>query len=133
MSSPAPQPPKPQPLAAARAAETAARAVPGVIDLSGGRIGEFATYGGGERVVGVRVRNGPDANVVLRLVVEYGRALPELTDDVRSRVREAVTPYLMRADTTVDIDVVDVTTREAVVAELPTVATATPLTAAGES
>lgn len=123
---------KPQPLAAARAAETTARAVPGVLDLSGGRIGEFATYGSGERVVGVRVGSGPDPSVTLRLVVEYGRDIPELTDEVRRRVREAVAAYLLRADVPVNIDVVDVSTREAAAAALPSVATATPLRAIGE-
>ena len=42
--------------AAARAIAAAVRAVPGVIDLTGGPGGATATYGAGERVVGVVLR-----------------------------------------------------------------------------
>ncbi len=97
-------------LAVARAAESAARAVPGVADLSGGTIGEFSTFGSGERVTGVRVRTAPQPSVAVRLVAVYGRPLPELTDEVRAGIRAAVNPLFNRDDVPVDIDIVDVTT-----------------------
>lgn len=101
-----------QPLAVARAAVDAARAVTGVLDLSGGTIGEFATYGGGERLPGVRVRTGERPSVALKLVVAFGQELPELTDEVRSRVRAAVAPLLGHEAVPVDIDIADVRIRE---------------------
>lgn len=97
-----------QSIAAARAAAEAARAVPGVLDLGGGVLGEFATYGGGDRVLGVRVRAGERPSVALKLIVEFGSALPELTDSVRAGVRSAAAGLLGRDDLVVDIDVVDV-------------------------
>jgi uncharacterized alkaline shock family protein YloU len=111
----------------ARAADEAARAVPGVVDLYGGRLGEFATYGGGERITGVRVQTGPQPSVKLRLVAAYGQALPELTEHVRLRVREAVATFLGRSDVPVDIDVADVVTRDEQppAAELPATAAQT--------
>ncbi len=99
-------------LAMARAAADAARAVPGVVDLSDGIVGEFATYGGGERLPGVRARVGDQPSVRLKLVVAFGRALPELTDEVRARVREAVAS-LAGESVTVDIDIVDVRVEDA--------------------
>jgi uncharacterized alkaline shock family protein YloU len=102
-----------QSLAVARAAVAAARDVAGVLDVHGGRIGEFATYGGGERVVGVRVRTGTEPSVALKLVVEFGRQLPELTDEVRHRVDEAVAPLLGRDHVPVDLDIVDVRAAQA--------------------
>lgn len=107
-----------QSIAVARAAAEAARAVAGVLDLAGGMIGEFATYGGGERQVGVRVRSGDQPSVALKLVVAFGAALPELTDNVRERVRDAVVP-LLGTDTTIDIDVVDVRLEDAGERALP--------------
>lgn len=99
---------RPQSFLVARAADQAARAVPGVVDLYGGRIGEFATYGGGERITGVRVQTGAEPAVKLRLIAAYGQALPELTETVRTRVRESVATFLGRTDVPVDIDVADV-------------------------
>jgi uncharacterized alkaline shock family protein YloU len=98
----------PQLLAAARAAVDAARAVPGVVDLSDGAVGEFATYSGGERVPGVRIRTGERPAVRLRLVVAFGQVLPELSDEVGARVRKAAGPLLGDDDITVDLDIVDV-------------------------
>jgi len=95
-------------LAVARAAESAARGIAGVADLSAGTIGEFSTYGSGERVSGVRVRTGDDPSVGLRLVVEYGRPLPELVDEVRARVLAEVTPLFGR-EVPVNLEIVDVT------------------------
>lgn len=99
---------RPQTFLVARAADQAARGVPGVVDLYGGRIGEFATYGGGEKITGVRVQTGPEPSVKLRLIAAYGQALPELTETVRTRVRQSVATFLGRSDVPVDIDVADV-------------------------
>ena len=101
-----------QTLAAARAAEAAARGVPGVLDLSGGTVGEFATYGDGQRVAGVRVRTGAQPSVALKLVVAFGQHLPELTETVRARVQEAVAAPLGSGDVPVDLDIVDVRVQE---------------------
>jgi len=97
-------------LAVARAAESAARATAGVADLSGGAIGEYSTYGSGERVSGVRVRTGDEPSVGVRLVVEYGRPLPELVDELRSRILADVTPLFGR-EVPVNLEIVDVTTQ----------------------
>lgn len=67
----------------------AARAAPGVVDLHPGRMGEFATYGRGHRVNGVRVRPGPK-EVTVRVVVEYGRPLLNLAEAVRGAVLAAL-------------------------------------------
>lgn len=96
------------PIALARVAERAARAVPGVLDLHGGAVGEFATYGGGERIRGVRVTRGPATSVALRLVAAFGYPLPELADEVRDRVRSALGDTTGDAPATVDLQVVDV-------------------------
>ena len=96
------------PLALARAAARAARGVDGVVDLNAGSVGEFATYGGGEREPGVRAVVGGRPRIALRLVVAFGRPLPELTDDVRSRVQDAAVGLLGGSRPTVDVHVVDV-------------------------
>jgi uncharacterized alkaline shock family protein YloU len=101
--------PSPSPLALARAAAQAARAVEGVVDLQGGAVGEFATYGGGERQTGVRVVVTGTPRVSLRLVVAFGRPIPELADQVHTRVREATTALLPAGtDVVVDVHVADV-------------------------
>lgn len=95
-------------IALARVAEQAARGVPGVLDLHAGAVGEFTTYGGGERVRGVRVRTSPSPSVALRLIAAYGYPLPELTDEVRERVREALEGVTGQRTAAVDLHVVDV-------------------------
>ena len=95
----------------ARAVEEAARGVAGVADLDGGAVGEFATYGDGDRVRGVRARAPRETEptkVALRLVVRFGYPLPELTDQIRATVREVVQRLTGVADASVDLHVVDV-------------------------
>lgn len=92
----------------ARAAEEVALAVGGVIELDGGAVGEFATYGGGGRVRGVTVKQGPPARVAVRLVVAYGRPLPELADDVRHAVEGRVAELTDAARVLVDVHIADV-------------------------
>ena len=92
----------------ARAAADAARTTTGVTRLDGGALGEFATYADGERVEGVRIGREDTSTVRLRLVVEYGRPIPEIAADVDAAVRDRLAPRWR--PTRVDIDVVDVVT-----------------------
>lgn len=92
----------------ARAAADAARATSGVTRLDGGALGEFATYADGERVEGVRIRPEDPSSVLLRLVVSYGRPIPEIAEDVEAAVRDRLGPRWR--PTRIDIDVVDVET-----------------------
>ncbi|SFQ60247.1 hypothetical protein SAMN05421810_110152 [Amycolatopsis arida] len=73
-------------------AETIAREVlahPAVVRLDGGPLGVVATHLPGRRVTGVRV---PDdgAPVEVGVVLRLGEPLPELTEQVRHRVRGVV-------------------------------------------
>ena len=92
----------------ARAAADAARSTAGVSRLDGGALGEFATYADGERVEGVRIGSEDPTRVRLRLVVAYGRPIPEIAADVDAAVRDRLAPRWR--PTRVDIDVVDVVT-----------------------
>jgi uncharacterized alkaline shock family protein YloU len=92
----------------ARAAAGAARSTAGVSRLDGGALGEFATYADGERVEGVRIGSEDPTRVRLRLVVAYGRPIPEIAADVDAAVRDRLAPRWR--PTRVDIDVVDVVT-----------------------
>lgn len=108
-------------VALARMAEQAARAVPGVLDLHAGAVGEFTTYGGGERIRGIRVATGAAPSVALRLVAAFGYPLPELTDEVRERVRDALEGVTGQPVGAVDLHVVDVREEtEGPTAALPT-------------
>jgi uncharacterized alkaline shock family protein YloU len=92
----------------ARAVADAARSTTGVARLDGGAVGEFATYADGERVEGVRIGREDPSTVRLRLVVAYGRPIPEIAADVDAAVRDRLAPRWRT--TRVDIDVVDVVT-----------------------
>ena len=93
----------------ARAAADAARTTAGVTRLDGGALGEFATYADGERVEGVRLGREDPTAVRLRLVIAYGRPIPEIAADVETAVRDRLGPHWR--PTRVDIDVVNVDTR----------------------
>ena len=73
----------PSPVDVARVVADAARSHDDVVDLDAGLAGEFATYGLGGRVPGVRVERDRDGRtqVQVRLVVRFGRALPDVGDD----------------------------------------------------
>jgi uncharacterized alkaline shock family protein YloU len=94
----------------ARTVADAARSTAGVTRLDGGAVGEFATYADGERVEGVRIGSEDPTRVRLRLVVAYGRPIPQIAADVDAAVRERLAPRWH--PTRVDIDVVDVVTGE---------------------
>jgi uncharacterized alkaline shock family protein YloU len=92
----------------AREAADAAMATAGVARLDGGALGEFATYADGERVEGVRIGSEDPTRVRLRLVVAYGRPIPDIAADVDAAVRDRLAPRWHPGR--VDIDVVDVVT-----------------------
>jgi uncharacterized alkaline shock family protein YloU len=78
-------------LEVARSAADAARSHGDVVDLDAGLASEFATYGLGGRVPGVRVEHEQDrTRVRLRIVVRYGRSIPDIGDEVRARVAAAL-------------------------------------------
>jgi uncharacterized alkaline shock family protein YloU len=68
------------------AVAAAALGSPLIAGLSGGRLGEIATYLPGRRVVGVRQADGV---VELHVVARWGTSLPEVAEVVRA----AVAPY----------------------------------------
>ena len=112
----------------ARVAAQAARGVPGVVDLSGGAVGEFATFGVGERVSGIRAKAGDPATVTVRVVAEFGESLPALADRIRQRVGDVLGQFPgleSRAAAVVSIDIVDV--------EVATQRAALPATASPDS
>lgn len=76
-------------LRVARAASDAALATEGVVRLGQGLYAEAATYGAGEKVVGVMVDK---ERVEVHVVVGYPppRPLPELAGEVRERVAREV-------------------------------------------
>lgn len=90
----------------ARAAADAAKAITGVARLDGGAFGEFATYADGERVEGVRIGHEDPSTVRLRLIVAYGRSIPQIAADVDAAVRDRLGPEWR--STRVDIDVVGI-------------------------
>jgi len=70
---------------------------PDVLSLSGGMVGEVATYLPGRRVTGVRVR---DAVVEVHVVARYGPPM----DEIGAQVRAAVTPFVGDRTVAVTID-----------------------------
>lgn len=92
----------------ARSVADAARSVDDVVDLDAGVAGEFATYGLGGRVPGVRIdvdRTGRTFAHV-RVVVRFGRPLPDIGDDVRARVAAALGDRT--GDPEIDVHVADI-------------------------
>ncbi len=63
---------------------TAALSCPEVARLSGGLVGEVATYLPGRQVAGVRLT---DEEVEVHIVARWGRPLPEVADAVHEAVR----------------------------------------------
>ncbi|MEV4465347.1 Asp23/Gls24 family envelope stress response protein [Micromonospora echinofusca] len=87
-------------------AVAAARSVPGVVEL-GGDVARFFNavldkvgldqVGDARRGCSAHVTNGA-AVVNLVIVIEAGRAVPQVTADVRAQVTEAVEAYGLRVD-----------------------------------
>ncbi len=97
-------------LAIARAAADAATAHDDVLQLDAGLAGAFATYGRDGRVAGVQVdaaRSGP-TQVRVRLVVHFGRPLPDIGDEVRARITAVLSDLV--DDVEVDVHIADITT-----------------------
>ena len=97
----------PSAYAVARVAAAAAVVVPGVVTLDAGAVGEFATYGDGQRVRGVRVATGAQPSATVRIVVAYGRPVVAVADLVREQVRMA-TAELLSSEPMVNVEIVDV-------------------------
>ena len=110
------------PVTLAGAAAEAAVATKGVARLDGGLAGTVATYGGGRRVRGVRVRDGEDPSVEVHVVLTLDRPVPVVTSDLRDAVTAAL-ERLGDRGRAVHIHVADVTTEPEVevVGELPPV------------
>ena len=68
----------------AEAIAAAATNVPGVARLSGGKVGQIATYAPGRKVNGVRFAG--DA-VEVHVVAEWVASLPQLADDLRAALQ----------------------------------------------
>ncbi len=102
--------PAPSTVDVARAVADSARAHDDVVDLDAGLAGEFATYGLGERVPGVRVERDLDerADVRVRIVVRFGRPLPAIGDEVRDRITSAL--HGLVDDPSVHVHVADIVT-----------------------
>lgn len=69
------------------AVAAAVLACPSVTGLSGGRLGEVATYLPGRRITGVRIA---DDGVVVHLVGRYGPTIGEIAAEVRAAVQAVV-------------------------------------------
>ena len=65
------------------AVAAAALGCPFIVDLTGGRFGEVATYRPGRRILGVREVDG---TVEVHVVARWGRPLPEVAEVVRAAV-----------------------------------------------
>ncbi|PRX51335.1 hypothetical protein B0I33_101488 [Prauserella shujinwangii] len=91
----------PEQLADSVAEEVSAHA--SVVRLDGGALGTLATPLPGRRVAGVRV-TGPGEPVAIGVVLRLGSPLPEVTAELRGRVRAVA------GDVPVDIEVTDVVT-----------------------
>ncbi len=101
--------PVPSTLDVARAVADAACSHDDVVDLDAGLAGEFATYGLGGRVAGVRIDRDDDrAAVRVRVVVRFGRPLPAIGDEVHDRIRSALRD--VADDSTVHVHVADIVT-----------------------
>ncbi len=94
----------------AQALRRTARAVPGIADVYGGRLGEIATYGRGSRVPGVRVwSEAGRVHVEVHVVVAYTPdvALPALADLVRTRLRQQLRDLAVTAIGAIDVVIDD--------------------------
>ncbi|MGK2929605.1 MAG: Asp23/Gls24 family envelope stress response protein [Acidimicrobiales bacterium] len=102
--------PAPSTVDVARAVAEAARTHDDVDDLDAGLAGEFATYGLGDRVPGVRVDRGRDGHVDarVRIVVRFGRPLPTIGDEVHTRITAALRDLV--AEAAVHVHVADIVT-----------------------
>lgn len=82
------------------AVAAAVLACPSVTGLSGGRLGEVATYLPGRRITGVRIA---DDGVAVHLVGRYGPTIGEIAAEVRAAVQAVVG----RRPVTVSVDDLD--------------------------
>lgn len=104
----------------AAAAAGAAVGTKGVVRLDSGPAGTVATYGGGQRVRGVRLTDGSDPAVHLHLVLTLDRPIPQVTADVRDAVSAAL-ELLGDTGRAVHLHVTDVIAEPEAAGELPPV------------
>jgi uncharacterized alkaline shock family protein YloU len=98
----------PSALALAAAAASASARVDGVVELDGGPMGSFSTYGEGRRCTGVTVTPQEGSLVVrIRLVARFGSLLPELGAAIRAEVERELRPMLGDQAVVVDVEITD--------------------------
>ena len=97
------------PVEVAQIAAAAAAGVPGVVGFHSGTVGEIATYGGGRRIEGIRLRPGSPPSIAAYLVVAYGQSLHDLAAAVRQAVAGALAEHAGPgyARVTVDVHIAD--------------------------
>lgn len=88
----------------------AVQACPSVVRLSGGAIGEVATYLPGRRITGVRIT--ADGGVEVHVVARYGPTI----DEIAAEVRKAVTAVTGSRRVWVGVDDLDITALSSTVA-----------------
>lgn len=94
--------------AVAQAAARAAERVEGVVDLDGGPLGSFSTYGDGRSCSGVTVTaTGDELEVRVRLIAAFGTVLPRLAAQVRAAVGREVGGWAGGRMVVVDIEITD--------------------------
>jgi uncharacterized alkaline shock family protein YloU len=99
----------------AHAIVAAARAVPGVADLSTGGLPEVATYGAHERVRGLAVTptaDGPNIEIHLCARYDVSLVLTDLAARLRMAIRECVEALGARTPARIDVVFDDVRTEE---------------------
>jgi uncharacterized alkaline shock family protein YloU len=93
------------PVEVAQIAAAAAAGVPGVVGFHSGTVGEIATYGGGRRIEGIRLRPGSPPSIAAYLVVAYGQSLHDLAAAVRQAVAGALAEHAGPGFALVAVDV----------------------------
>lgn len=94
--------------AVAQAAARAAARVEGVVELDGGPLGSFSTYGDGRSCPGVTVTStGDELQVGVRLIATFGAVLPRLAAQVRAGVDRELSVRAGGRTVVVDIEITD--------------------------
>ncbi len=93
------------PVEVAQIAAAAAAGVPGGVGFHSGTVGEIATYGGGRRIEGIRLRPGSPPSIAAYLVVAYGQSLHDLAAAVRQAVAGALAEHAGPGFALVAVDV----------------------------
>ncbi|MCW2744521.1 MAG: hypothetical protein JWM48_1071 [Mycobacterium sp.] len=100
-----PPPPDAQSVPVEQAVADAVLACPAVVRLSGGVVGEIASYLPGKRLLGVRLADG---EATVHVVARYGPTVAEIAQQVRQAVRGVTGPLPV----TVGVDDLELVTPE---------------------